>query len=51
MMWTITGILAILWLLCFIGYLGAWWSPLILGIATVVFLVNALMRDPESSWA
>jgi uncharacterized protein DUF5670 len=50
MLWTIGAILAFLWLLSFVGHAG-WWVHLILAIATIGFVVNLLMHDPESSLA
>jgi hypothetical protein len=51
MRWTIGTILVFLWLLSFVGPVGGWLMHVILAVATVVFLMNVLMRDPESSWA
>ena len=51
MLWIIGGILMLLWLLCFVGHGGGGLFPLSLAMATVVFLVYLLMRDPENSWA
>jgi hypothetical protein len=51
MWWTIGGVLVLLWLISFVGPVGGWLIHLILAIATVVFLVNLIMQDPESSWA
>lgn len=51
MLWTIGGILALVWLLGFFGYVGGGVVPLILAIATIVFVVIIVMRDPENSRA
>jgi uncharacterized protein DUF5670 len=52
MLGRIGGILIFLWLIAFVGHVGGAWVPLLLGIATIVFLVSFLMQlDPESSWA
>jgi len=52
MLWRIGGILIFLWLFALAGHVGGAWVHLLLGIATIVFLVSFLMRhDPESSWA
>lgn len=49
MLWTIGGILALLWLLCFFFQVEGGLIPLILAITTIVFLLKVLMRDPEFS--
>jgi hypothetical protein len=59
MLWTISAVLALLWLLSFVfvGHPPTVWVPgglihLILALVTTVFLLNLVMRhDPESSWA
>jgi hypothetical protein len=50
MLWTTGAILLVLWLLSFISHAG-WWVHLILAVATIGFVMNVLMHDPESSWA
>jgi Family of unknown function (DUF5670) len=42
MLWTIIGILVLLWLLGFIGHVGGAFIHLLLVIALVVFVVNLL---------
>ena len=46
MLWTIGAMLLCLWLLSFVAHAGGL-IHLILAIATILFLVNLLMRDPE----
>ena len=50
MLWTLGAILAFLWLLSFVGHAGGW-VHLILAIATIGFVMNLLMHDPESPLA
>jgi len=42
MLWTIIGILLLLWLLGFIGHVGGGLIHLLLVVALVVFVVNLL---------
>jgi len=42
MLWTIVGILLVLWLLGFIGHVGGGLIHLLLVVAAVVFVVNLL---------
>lgn len=42
MLWTIIGILLVLWLLGFIGHVGGGLIHLLLVVAAVVFVVNLL---------
>jgi Family of unknown function (DUF5670) len=42
MLWTIIGVLVLLWLLGFIGHVGGSLIHLILVVALVVFVVNLL---------
>ena len=51
MRWTIGTIIIFLWLFSFVGPVGGWPLHLTLAVATVTWLVNGLMRDPESSLA
>jgi hypothetical protein len=51
MQWAIGTVLIFLWLLSFVGPVGGWLIHLTLAVATVIWLVNGLMRDPESSLA
>ena len=51
MLGRIGGILTFLWLIAFVGPVGGACAPLLLAIATIVFLLSLRMRhDPESSW-
>jgi hypothetical protein len=42
MLWTIVGILVLLWLLGFIGHIGGAFIHLLLVVAVVVFVINLL---------
>jgi VIT1/CCC1 family predicted Fe2+/Mn2+ transporter len=42
MLWTIIGVLVLLWLLCFVTHVGGALIHLILVVAVVVFIVNLL---------
>ena len=42
MLWTIGGILALLWLFCFMGHVGGSLIHLLLVIAVVVFVAHFL---------
>lgn len=42
MLWTIVGILVLLWLLGFLGHIGGAFIHLLLVVAVVVFVINLL---------
>ena len=42
MLWTIVGVLVILWLIGLIGHIGGGFIHLLLVIALIVFIVNML---------
>lgn len=47
MLWTIVGILCVLWLLGLVGHVGGGLIHLLLVVAVVVFLINVLSgRSP-----
>lgn len=48
MLWTVVVILAVLWLLGFIGHIGGDLIHLLLVVAVIVFIYNLIVRGRRS---